>query len=556
MTKCYSYVRVSTEVQVEGYSLDAQKDRIVNYAKFHNFNIIKEYADKGRSGKNIKNRPEFKQMLEDIKDQKDDIDYVLVYKLSRFGRNTVDILNSLQFMQNYGVNLIAVEENINSSEGTGRLIISILSAVAEIERENIHTFTMAGRIEKAKEGKWNGGIPPFGYSLKNGKLEIDEESARIVRIIFDKYVNERYGVNKIAIYLNSQGYTKPKRTKNELSAFSYTFVTRVIDNPTYMGKIAYGRTARKKVKGSNNETKRVNAGKYQLFEGEHEPIVSEDVWMAAQKIRSLNNYRQDKKFSKDHEYILTGMLKCPECGFNLYGNVNRKMKSDGTRYRDYYYYQCKNRNMVNGHKCSYRRSDKEELVNQAVKEVISSLINNIQFKKALTETLNLNQDISYLNKELKKYQESYRLNQRRQAKLFNQIDSLDPLDEHYERKFDDINDRANKFYDLLVDIEIEIERTRAKIVNAQKEQVKAAEVYSFLENFNINYDKFTDAEKKEVMSSFIERIEIYPKDERENGQIIKSITLKFPVLYKNKYVNTISWDKYTNVETIVLMSRV
>ena len=106
--------------------------------------IVGIYEDAGKSGKSIEGRPAFKKMLSDIKNGLE-IDYILVYKLSRFGRNAADILNSLEFVQSYGINLICIEEGIDSSQTSGKLLISVLSAVAEIERENIIEQTMNGR---------------------------------------------------------------------------------------------------------------------------------------------------------------------------------------------------------------------------------------------------------------------------------------------------------------------------------------------------------------------------------------------------------------------------
>lgn len=134
---CYIYTRVSTSMQVDGFSLDAQKEKLRKYAEFQEFVVAGEYSDEGKFGKNIEGRPEFQCMLGDIASGKDDIEYVLVFKLSRFGRNAADVLNSLQLMQDYGVNLICVEDGIDSSKDSGKLMISVLSAVAEIERENI-----------------------------------------------------------------------------------------------------------------------------------------------------------------------------------------------------------------------------------------------------------------------------------------------------------------------------------------------------------------------------------------------------------------------------------
>ena len=99
--KCYIYTRVSTTMQVDGYSLDAQRDKLRRYAEFQEMEIAGEYCDQGYSGKNIQGRLAFRQMLQDIEECKDGVSYVLVFKLSRFGRNAADVLNSLQLMQDW-----------------------------------------------------------------------------------------------------------------------------------------------------------------------------------------------------------------------------------------------------------------------------------------------------------------------------------------------------------------------------------------------------------------------------------------------------------------------
>ena len=151
--KVYLYTRVSTSMQIDGYSLDAQKSRMKAFCDFNDYEIVGEYEDAGKSGKSIEGRVAFNTMMEDIKTGKDNVSFVLVFKLSRFGRNAADVLNSLQIMQDFGVNLICVEDNIDSSKEAGKLMISVLSAVAEIERENIRVQTIEGRMQKAREGR-------------------------------------------------------------------------------------------------------------------------------------------------------------------------------------------------------------------------------------------------------------------------------------------------------------------------------------------------------------------------------------------------------------------
>ena len=146
--RCYIYTRVSTMAQTEGYSLEAQQDRLRGYATYRGLEIAGEYCDAGKSGKSIKGRSAFRQMMEDILSQKDGISFVLVYKLSRFGRNAADIMKSLQLLTDIGVHLVCVEDAIDSSTQGGRLTLAILSAVAEIERENITSQFISGKMQK------------------------------------------------------------------------------------------------------------------------------------------------------------------------------------------------------------------------------------------------------------------------------------------------------------------------------------------------------------------------------------------------------------------------
>ena len=97
-------------------------------------------------------------------------------------------------MQDYGVNLICVEDGIDSSKEAGKLLISIIAAVAEMERENIRVQTMIGREQKAREGKWNGGFAPYGYKLENGELVIAEDEVEIIQMIFDRYIHTNEGI--------------------------------------------------------------------------------------------------------------------------------------------------------------------------------------------------------------------------------------------------------------------------------------------------------------------------------------------------------------------------
>ena len=397
--KCYIYTRVSTSMQVDGYSLDAQKDKLRKYAEYQEMSIVGEYSDEGKSGKSVEGRPQFKQMLSDIENGKDNVDYVLVFKLSRFGRNAADVLSSLQKMQDYGVNLICVEDGIDSSKDAGKLMISVLSAVAEIERENILVQTMEGRRQKAREGRWNGGFAPYGYQLVNGELIIAEDEAEIIRIIYDKFANTTMGMAAIAAFLNNSGYKKKLRQNNTIEGFSTSFVKGVLDNPIYCGKLAFGRRKNEKIPGTRNEYHIVKQKDYLLSDGIHEAIISEEMWNQAHRKRQETGVLQVKTHSLEHEHILSGIIKCPVCGSGMYGNVNHKKHSDGGYYKDYFYYACKHRKLVDGHRCTYKRQWNEDRINAAVEEIIRKFVKNPKFEQEIRKKIGSSIDTSELERE-------------------------------------------------------------------------------------------------------------------------------------------------------------
>lgn len=196
---CVIYIRVSSERQVKGYSLDGQKHYLAECAERRGMTVLDTYVEEGKSGKSIEGRTEFQRMLDDIQSGKVHTDYVLVFKLSRFGRNARDVLNSLEFIMKYGVHLMCVEDGLDSSTSMGKMMITILGAVAELERENIIAQSLLGREEKAKSGGWNGGFAPYGYRLvkgddkSKGKLETVPEEKAVVQLVFDMFLNRNMG---------------------------------------------------------------------------------------------------------------------------------------------------------------------------------------------------------------------------------------------------------------------------------------------------------------------------------------------------------------------------
>ena len=532
--RCYIYVRVSTSMQVDGYSLEAQRERLLRFAEFQEMEVVREYCDAGKSGKNISGRPEFSQMLQDIAEDRDRVDFILVFKLSRFGRNAADVLNSLQYIQDFGVNLICVEDGIDSSKDSGKLTITVLSAVAEIERENILVQTMEGRRQKAREGKWNGGQAPFGYELdsKNGTLTVNSKEAEIVKIIFSKFVNEGLGADSICDYLNQHGYQKKKVKKNELNYFSRGLIMKILDNPVYIGKIAYGRTATEKVKGSRDQYKRVKTDDYMLIDGIHEAIVDQELWEAARIRRKETGVKWNKTHSLEHEHILSGILRCPVCGSGLVGTVRRRKNKKSGEYKDDFYYKCLHRKKIDDiHFCNFRLVLNQDEINHQTEEIILDMVADPEFRDYMVSKLDEKVDVSALETEKNQIMEQLRQVMGAKKKLTEMMERLDIGDKHYDRKYQDMQDRQNVLYDRISELEEAIADIEVKISGAYEEKITTDQLYKILLNFDKMYYKMSDLEKKRFMREFIEGIELYPEKQKD-GRILKQISLGFPVFMK------------------------
>ena len=555
--KCYIYIRVSTAMQVDGYSLEAQKERLMKFAEFQEMEVVREYCDAGKSGKSITGRPEFQRMLQDVSEERDGVAFILVFKLSRFGRNAADVLNSLQFIQDYGVNLICVEDGIDSSKDSGKLTITVLSAVAEIERENILVQTMEGRKQKAREGKWNGGQAPFGYDLdsRNSTLVVNKEEAEIVRIIYDKFVHTDMGADAICNYLNQRGYTKKKVRGHELNYFARGLIMKILDNPVYTGKIAYGKNVTEKVKGMRDEYRRVKTDDYLLADGLHEAIVDEETWEAAREKRKRTGVKWNKTHSLEHEHILSGLLKCPVCGAGMAGTVRRRKNKKSGEYKDDFYYRCQHRRKIDEeHFCDFKPSLNQNEINAEVEWFIRGMIADERFHEYIGERLQEKVDVSNLEEERDQLKGQLQQVVGAKNKLLVMLDALDAGDKHYARKFQDMQDRLDNLYDRISGFENEIADVEEKIKAAYGRQISEKQLYQILQKFDILYAEMTDIEKKEFMQLFIDAIELYP-EKMDDGRIIRQIDLAFPVYYEGFEGEAIRLLNENTVETVILLSR-
>ena len=520
--RVYLYTRVSTTIQIDGYSLDAQKTKMKAFCDYNEYEIAGEYEDTGKSGKSIE------------------------------GRNAADVLAILQVMQDFGVNLICVEDGTDSSKDAGKLMISVLSAVAEIERENIRVQTMEGRMQKARKGKWNGGFAPYGYALIDGKVVVNEEEAVAIRTIFDQYVNTDLGANGVAKYLENHGIHKIARQNGKNPLFDAALIRRIIQNPVYSGKISYGRRRTEKVHGTRNEYRQVKKDDYLLVDGLHEALVSEEVWEQAQvKVAAqAKKYEKVNRDKREKIHLLSGILKCPVCGAGMYGNKAIKKRKDGSNYKDFYYYGCKHRNMTRGHKCDYKKQVHEEMLDASVAEVISKLVSNPKFLDLIRSKINMEVDTSTLDQKIANYEKQLRQLYHNKDAILSDMDSLDYEDKHYQRRKTDLENRLYKTYDKIDEAEDLLVSAKTKKRALLADKITGDNIYKALIFFDKLYAKMNEAEKREFLSQLVDNVQIY-EERKENGQWMKSIEFKLSIIEKEF---TLILDNDTQNETVVKLS--
>lgn len=253
------------------------------------------------------------------------------------------------------------------------------------------------------------------------------------------------------------------------------------------------------------------------------------------------------KDTKTH--LLSGIVICPVCGAGMYGNKSIKRKKDGTKYKDFYYYGCKHRTMIRGHKCDYKKQIREELLDDAVAEVIIKLVSNPKFAAMMQEKISSKVDTAAIDGELAEYEKQLRQCYAVKLKLAEEIDSLDPDDRHYMKRKADLDDRLYRMYDKIEDVEIQLIETRAKKQAVEAEKMTGDNIYKVLIDFEKMYAVMNEVERRQFMEALISEIQIY-EDRQPNGQWLKSIKFRLPIIEED--IN-LSLEDDKHVEVIIMM---
>ena len=234
----------------------------------------------------------------------------------------------------------------------------------------------------------------------------------------------------------------------------------------------------------------------------------------------------------------------------MYGNKSIKKRKDGSNYKDFYYYGCKHRNMTRGHKCDYKKQVHEEMLDASVAEVISKLVSNPKFSDLIRNKINMEVDTSALDQEIENYKIQLRKLYHNKDTILSDMDSFDYEDRHYQRRKTDLENHLYKTYDKIDDAEELLVSAKAKKRSLLADKITGDNIYKALVFFDKLYAQMNEAEKREFLSQLVDNVQIY-EERKENGQWLKSIEFKLPIIEKEF---TLSLDNDTQNETVVMLS--
>ena len=473
------YIRVSTNDQTE-FSPDAQLKAIRKYAENNDIIIDDDYIflDEGISGRKADKRPAFQQMIKVAKSKPKKFDVILVHKFDRFARSREDsVVYKSLLKKECGIKVVSITESIEDDKFSV-ILEAMLEAMAEYYSLNLSDEVKKGMTEKAERGQFQSS-PPFGYRMNNGILEIVENEANIVRLIFEKFTSKELNMLQLAKYVNDLGYTTHRGNKFENRTVEY-----ILSNPVYLGFARWtpsGKLKRGKI-----------AEDTIIKKSQHSPIISEDLFNKAKEIINTNKQIHKKyyKSNTNNLHWLNGLLKCKLCGSSILRNTKD-------------FYQCNG--YVKG-KCAKSQMVKIGAIEKVILDQIQNdFMSNININVKFNIDKNNNSEIYLLNTQLEKMADK----EKRIKEAY--VNGIDSIDEYKENKLILQNQK-----NLLLK-QLEKLNSKTEITNKEekiKEQLKS--VYTILTDSTIDMNR-----KYEVSHMIIDRIDFA----RDDG--ILELTYKF-----------------------------
>lgn len=456
------WIRVSTEDQVKGESPEHHERRARLYAESKGWNIIEVYRLDALSGKTVKDYPETKRMLEDIRTGH--ITGLIFSKLARLARNTKELLDFADNFREHDADLISLAESIDTSTPAGRLFYTMIAAMAQWEREEIAERVAASVPVRAKMGKSLGGQAPFGYQWKEGKLEVAPEEAPVRKLLYELF--REHGRKKtVARLLNERGY----RTRNG-SAFSDTTVDRLLRDPTAKGvrRANYTTTT-----NSKRAWKLKPESEWVLLEVA--PIVTEELWLECNAILDTSRAKGKRK-TRETRHLFAGLAHC-HCGRKMYVPSNTPK---------YVCYGCRNKIPVEDLEAIFHQELRAFFFSpEEIATHLEETSETIREKAVLLETLEREQ--KKLTIEIDKLYDLYQS---------NMIDK-----EGFGAKYQPLAERKRQLADELPALQAELDVLKISHLSQEEIVAEARDLYS-------RWPTLPYEERRRIVETITERIVI------------------------------------------------
>ncbi|HCD1644745.1 TPA: recombinase family protein [Staphylococcus aureus] len=501
------YIRVSTERQVEGYSIEGQITQIEQYCQFNGYELVDIYADRGISGKSM-NHPELQRMLNDAKNGK--LDCVMVYKTNRLARNTSDLLTIVEELHRQNVEFFSLSERMEVKNSTGKLMLQILASFSEFERNTILENIYNGQHQRALKGYYQGNLP-LGYNnIPDNKKElmINQHEANIVKYIFESYA-KGHGYRKIANALNHKGYVTKKG-----NPFSINSITYILVNPFYIGKIQFA-----KYKDWNEKRRKGLNDKPIIADGKHPPIISQELWDKVQSRKK--QVSQKPQVHGKGTNLLTGIIHCPQCGAPMAASNTTNTLKDGTKKR-IRYYSCSNFRNKGSKVCS-ANSVRADVIEKYVMDQILEIVKSDKVLKQVVERVNQDNqvDVAALNHDIAYKQQQFDEVNIKLKNLVQTIEdnpdltsALKPTIHQYETKLNDITNQMNQL---------------KQQQNQEKPSYDTKQIAALLQRIFQNIESMDKSQLKALYLTVIDRIDIR-KDENHKKQFYVTLKLNNEII--------------------------
>ena len=478
------YIRVSTEDQArEGFSLGEQEEKLLQLCKFKELEVYKVYKDAGISAKDMEHRPQFQEMLKDMKEGK--INYIVSYKLDRITRSVRDLEELISVLEQYNCFLLCDRDDVNTSTANGRFFVRMLTVLSQLEIEIVSERTKFGLNGAIKSGHIPG-QRPFGYTKsEDKKMIVDNATRPYVEKIFDMYL-EGKSFQQIANYFKENNIYPKKKWHD-------TTIQKIIDNKIYMGDY--------------EQYKRI--GKQENLEpivymNVVEPIISRAKWEECQRQKERNQ----RTYTRDRIYTFFQRLKCPDCGRIM------KCKGSGGSKRKYMYYTCEHCHI------NFNENYVEELLESFIYDLLEYDMAVKKFFLPILEDKNNKIDTTTIDKEIRNLEKQ---RDRIKQAYIKGIVEMEDFKEDYKLIEDKLANLENKKLEL-VNLETFNYSPHELLAERDLEREKMIRLDTLNSLLKSKWNDMDKSEKQEFISKFIDTIEI--KKDSKGNLILEKINFR------------------------------